>query len=439
MTRKKKSGGNIWLDSLFATIFIYIFMFLISNISAFKIFDAFDSIGQALQDMEMTDIAFSQLREPLPPDTSIVIVNFGPLGRAGIAAQLRIIDKYNPKVIGIDSFFKGYGNGTAEDTLNTMNLIDALDNIQSQLVMVAKVEQSDSLAAVSAGEEIYDILYLSDSMFTKNATFGLANLDTEAEFQDDVKICRKFPPQRGIVGADEKYIAFSAKMAQLFDSTSTKPLLKRDKDFEIINYRGDFVNFYEEDKFATRFYALDYDQVINEDFVPELIKDKIILLGYTGEYFGASEWEDRFYTPLNSKIAGRANPDMFGPVIHANIVSMILNRDYVDTFSEMTENIIGLILCYLNVLLFSLIYRNMGAWYDGVTKLIQVFEVLLILFLIIYVFSWRSFKLELTVGLFAVALAGDLLEVYYGVIRNTVLKISDRIYSRRNKVVNDEG
>jgi CHASE2 domain-containing sensor protein len=436
MTRKKKSGGNIWLDSLFATIFIYIFMYLVSNISAFKIFDAFDSIGQALQDMEMTDIAFSQLRDPLPPDTSIVLVNFGPLGRAGIAEQLKIIDKYNPKVIGIDSFFEGYG--PSSDTLGSLSLANTLNNINAELVMVSMVAQSDSIAELHAGEEIYDLILNSDSMYIQNAHTAIANLVTEAAYQDDIKICRQFPPQRGIVGTNDKYLAFSAKMAQLFDPSSTEPLLKRDKDFEIINYRGDFVNFFEEDKFATRFYALDWDQVLNEDFVPELLKDKIVLVGYMGAQFGAPEWEDRFYTPLNSKIAGRANPDMFGPVIHANIVSMILNRDYVDTFSETTENIIGVILCYLNVLLFSMIYRNMGAWYDGVTKLIQVAEVLIILFLIIYVFSWKSFKLELTVGLFAVALAGDLLEVYYGVIRNVALKISDRVYSRRNKVVDDD-
>lgn len=436
MSRKKKQGGSIWLDSLFATAFIYLFMYLISNISAFQIFDAFDSIGQALEDMEMTDYAFSKLREPLPPDTSIVLVNMGPLTRGGIAQQLQIIDKYNPKVIGVDSFFKGYG--PSNDTLGSMFLADVLTNLKSELVMVAMVQQSDSLAELHAGDEMYDILYTSDSMYTKNSHYAIANLDTDAEYQDDIKICRKFPPQREILGTDLKPIAFAAKMAEIFDPTSVEPLLKRNNEFEIINYRGDFVNFFEEDKFATRFYALDWDQLLNEDFVPGLLKDKIVLLGFMGEYFGAPEWEDRFYTPLNSKIAGRANPDMFGPVIHANITSMILNRDYVDTLGPVTENIIGLLLCYLNVVLFSLIYRNMGAWYDGATKLIQVFEVLVILFFIIYIFSWKSFKLELTVGLFAIALAGDLLEVYYGVIRNMVLKVADRLTSKRKKVIEED-
>jgi len=430
---KKKVKGNIWIDSILGTIFIYLFMFFIQNISAFKIFDALDPIGEALSDMEMTDYAFSKLRDPLPPDTSIVLVNMGPLTRGGIAEQVRIIDKYDPKVIGIDSFFKtDTDDPYMGDTLGSLSLSFALASAKSEIVLVSKVEQSDSLAAIRAGEEIYDIYYRSDSMFLTNAHEAIANLDTDADYQEDVKICRRFPPQRSVIGG-ESHMAFAAKVAQIFDSTSTKPLLERDNDFEIINFRGDFVNFFEEDKFSTRFYALDYDQLLNEDFVPGLIKDKIVILGYLGDQIGESNWEDKFFTPLNPKIAGRANPDMYGPVIHANITSMIVNRDYVDRLSETTENIIGVLLCFINVLFFSWIYRNMGPWYDGITKLIQVVEVLLILLFIIYLFSWQSFKLELTVGLFAIALAGDLLEVYYGVIKN--------LFSKKSlaKVVNLKG
>lgn len=415
---KPKIKTNIWVDSIFATIFIYVFMFLVLNISQLNIFDAFDPIGQALADMEMTDYAFSELRDPLPPDTTIVLANIGPLGRAQIADQLKIIDKYGPKVIGVDSFFKGYNN----DTIGSMSLSFAIASLKSDLVMASAVQQSDSLNAIHAGEEIYDVLYKSDSMYMVGAEHALANLDTEADYQDDIKICRNFPPQREIISTGEKHIAFGAKLAYIYDSTSLEPLLERDNEFEIINYRGDFVNFYEEDRYATRFYALDWDQILREDFEPNLLKGKIVILGFMGEEFGAPEWEDKFFTPLNPKIAGRANPDMFGPVIHANITSMILNRDYVDSFSQTVENILGVVLCFLNVLLFSYIYRTVGAWYDGATKLIQVVEVLLLLFFTIYIFSWQSFKLELTAGLFAVALAGDLLEIYYGVLKNLVKK-----------------
>jgi hypothetical protein len=432
---RKHANGNIWIDSIFATLFIYLFMYLISNISAFKIFDAFDSIGQALQDMEMTDIAFSKMRSQPKMEDKIVLVNIGNLPRAGIAEQIRILDKYEPKVIGIDSFFKGY----VGDTLGTLSLANAINSAKSDIVMVAKVEQSDSLEEVSAGEEIYDRLYVSDSIFTSNAEFAIANLDTDAAFQEDVKICRKFPSFREVLKGERQF-AFGAILASKVNPNAIEELISRDKEFETINYRGDFYNFFDQDTTVfKRFAALDYYEVLGESFEPAFIKDKIIILGFIGEDFqDMYSWEDKFFTPLNKKMAGRSTPDMYGPVIHANIASMVLNDDYVNTLSETTENIIGVVLCYVNVLLFSLIYRKMGAWYDGLTKLIQVVEVMVILFVIIQLFASFSFKLELSIGLFAVALAGDLLEVYYGIIRNVAYKLQDRATSRRNKLVDKE-
>lgn len=411
-------------------------MFVVSNITAFKIFDALDPIGQALEDFEMTDYAFSQMRSQPPMEENIVLVNIGPLTRQGIAEQIRILDKYKPKAIGIDSFFKGF----VGDTLGTLSLASAITTAQTDIVMVSSVKQSDSLAAYHEGEEIYDILYLSDPMFTSNVDFAIANLDTEAAFQQDVKICRQFPPSRTLLGKDDEYFAFGAILASKIDSTVLEDLSERGNEFEVINYRGDFYNFFDPDTTEfRRFGALDYDEVLYENFDPNFIKDKVVILGFMGNDFtDLYSWEDKFFTPLNKKVAGRATPDMYGPVIHANIASMVLNRDYVDGLNPIVDAIVGILLCFINVVLFSWIYRNYGSWYDGITKLIQVVEVIVILGLITLLFSTKSFKLEIAAGLFALALAGDLLEVYYGVVRNSVLRLKDRLMKRKKMIVEED-
>lgn len=428
---KKGNKGNLWIDSIFATIFILFFMVVLQATFQKVNLEGFDAIGQALEDMEITDYVFSDLRDTVPPDNNIVIVNFGPLKRADIAKQIRIIDKYKPKVIGMDSFFKGFGG----DTLATYSLASALSNAQAEVVMVTKVDQSDSLFKASKGEEIYDVLYKSDSMFIQNTHLAIANLDTEAKVQSDVKICRKFPPQRTLINGGGTHVAFGAMMAQLFDSTKIDKLLQRGKDFELVNFRGDiflppfifdqatgsFQMRDQEDKY-TRYVALDWDQVLYEDFAPEMIEGKIVLFGYLGDELGARQWEDKFFTPLNTKIAGRANPDMYGPVIHANITSMVLNEDYVGGFSDLTEAVLGILLLFVNVFFFSIIYHRMGAWYDGITKLIQIVEIIALTLIVIYVFSAYNFKMELAIAFFGIALVGDLLEIYFGVIKNVFSK-----------------
>jgi CHASE2 domain-containing sensor protein len=431
MTDKKHNLRNLFTDSFFATIFILFFMLTLQTAFQRVNLEGLDAIGQALKDMEITDYVFSELRDTVPMDDNIVLVNLGPLGRSEIAQQVRIIDKYNPKVIGMDSFFKGY----VGDTLGSYNLANAFNEVKAELVMVAKVDQSDSLFELSQGEEIYDVWYKSDSMFIQNAHLAMANLDTKAEFQEDVKICRGFPAQRTVINGGGTHVAFGARVAQLYDSTVIDKLLKRDNVFELVNFRGDvflppfFFNQqtggYEmrnqEDKY-TRFQALDWDQVLNEDFAPEMIEGKIVLFGYMGDQLGAIQWEDKFFTPLNTKIAGRANPDMYGPVIHANITSMVLNEDYVDGFSEFTEAVLGILLLFVNVFLFSVIYHRMGAWYDGITKLIQLIEIIVLTIIVIHVFSSYNFKMELAIAFFGIALVGDLLEIYYGVIKNIFSK-----------------
>ena len=74
-----------------------------------------------------------------------------------------------------------------------------------------------------------------------------------------------------------------------------------------------------------------------------MVEGKIVLFGYLGDRLGAPQWEDKFFTPLNESIAGRANPDMYGPVIHANIASMVLNDDYIDGFGDVKAKSCSLI------------------------------------------------------------------------------------------------
>ena len=53
------------------------------------------------------------------------------------------------------------------------------------------------------------------------------------------------------------------------------------------------------------------------------------------------------------------------------------------------------------------------------TKLFQLAEIAAFTFLILYLLDVYSFKLEMGLALAAIALSGDALEVYYGVVKNS--------------------
>lgn len=408
-------GKRFWLDCIFATLFIFGLMWTFDNVSEFQIFDAFDPIGNALDDLEMSDVAFSQLREDPEVDTNIVLVNIGYLDRATIGRQIEIISKYNPRVIGIDAFF----DRPIDDPIGNAMLGASIESAEN-VVMVSKLLQSDSLEAVAIGEEKYDLLQRTPEDIRRDAYEAFANLETEAANQDDVKTCRRFPPLRVMTDGTEQ-LAFSVKVAQLYDSTKARNFIQRGNDWEVINYRGNVVDIFGSTNYPNMFFVLDTEDVLSENFMPEMIKDKIVLFGFLGEHIGDIAWEDKFFTPLNKDYAGKANPDMYGLVVHANAISMILNEDYVDVLDD-KEHMIGmalaLLVCFLNVVLFTMIYRKLPRWYDGITKLTQLFEIMVIMFIMVQVFAVYSFKLNLTVTLIAIALTGDSLEVFYGVVKN---------------------
>ena len=404
---------RLWRDSFLGTGFIYLLMGLILNVSALGIFNLFDPIGDALGDMQFTDVVFSRLRETPKADTNVVLVNIGYLGRRALAQEINLIASYHPKVIGVDALF----SGPKPDSVGDMILSEAILNASktTNVVLANRLDYNDSTGKFDGIGHYYSLF--SDNA-TKNAYVNLPT-DNFASSQDQFKMTRNFTPRVYLDGDKNKeQLAFSVQIAKLFDPAKADALLKRNKDTEVINYRGDFRATGFEDKVPPQFFAIDIEDVFSENFVPSLLKNKIVIMGFMGNNFQSQQWEDKFFTPMNPKYAGKANPDMYGVVIHANIVSMILHTDFVHVLPGWLDVSIGIIIVFFNILLFSVIYRKLSRWYDGLTKMIQVLELVIMLFLIIMLFHYFTLKLTLTLAFVGIGLAGDGLEFFYSVVMN---------------------
>jgi CHASE2 domain-containing sensor protein len=427
---------SFWTDAIIATSFTFLLMWGILQITKLNVFNAFDSIGKALTDVELTDYVFSNLRADPPLDTNIVVVNIGNLSRREVAQQIQIISKFKPKVIGIDGFYNC--QGLPRDTVYCPQLIDTLGNLMlanaikeaGNVVLVTKLLQSSKLQNLDVADQ-FDSLEYSDPLFNDGAyALGYASLETDAAFQDDVKTCRSFNPSVMVNG--QKNLAFSVQMAMRYDSVKTNKFLERKNFSEIINYRGNIYDLFHQTNYPQVFYTLDVQDVFSENFVSGMIKDKVVIFGFLGAELGDPSWSDKFYTPLNLKMAGKANPDMFGVVVHANIVSMIMNEDYVDRMHKWQEALIAIVICLLNVALFSLIHDKLPDWYDGITKSLQIAELILFTILMVMVFDLYAFKLDITLTLAGVALVGDSYEIYIGVFKKLLNRVKNlRLFTKK--------
>ncbi len=397
---------DFWLDTIFGTAFIFILMWAVVNL--FKYFSILDPVGDALGDMDMTDIRFSdpRLREDPVVNEDITIVNFGNLDRVGIAALVDILNKYNPKVIAIDALFDEYFPGEGWKDTVLMNSFQNAGNV----VLVSRVD------GYNQSSDVFDTVITAIPEFDQFTQRGQANLISYGtRTQEDFKVVRTFSP---VLPVDEvgDELAFSLKATELYDPEEVDKFLKRKNETEIINYRGNVIDMRSD--FGTMFFALDVNDVLSENFVPELIENKLIFMGYLGENFFDTSWDDKFFTPMNVQYAGRTNPDMFGVVIHANIAAMVLDEAYINQMNPILGILFGILICYLNVFLFTIIYRRLPRWYDGITKLIQLIEIIILFIVMVIIFSNYDFKLDITLAAAAIALAGDSLEVYNGVVKN---------------------
>lgn len=428
----KSMFRKFWLDVILGTSFIFGLMFLFSSFTAFRIFDVFDPIGQAFEDMEMTDVVFSQLRDQPVVDDRVVLVNVGNRSRFEIAMMIDSINQFNPAAIGVDIFFDF---PKEEDPIGDSLLAANLAKVKN-LVMVSKL-------MLNTETDEFDSIKLTHKSILGDAQTAFANLHTEAANQEDLKMCRTFTPQEMVNGQNQ--LAFSVKLASIMDKNKTDQFLERSKSVEVINYRGNILD-YGATKFGSMFFALDHGEILepyyNEEtggyerrYFPDILTDKVVIFCFMGKYLGDPEaLEDKFFTPINSTYVGRSFPDMYGGVIHANIIVQILNEDYIDQLESWQSIFLAILVCFLNVMVFSWIYKKIPRWYDGVTKLIQLMELLGLLFLMIYVLDSFSLKLDLTIMLAAVALAGDSLEVYYGVVKNSFTREGRKDLFRVSKI-----
>lgn len=403
-------------DNFFATTFIFLMMWGLSNIKINS--DILNPVSDMFGDFEITDLVSSKIEEETPEDTNIVLINIGNLTRAEIAAEIDVINKYEPKVIGIDAFFRKPKTDEIDLPLQA-----AFSNTKN-LVLVSKLHYNDRT-------DNFDSLETSNPKFVQFAQTGHANFITEGD--EMFRTARTFVPFDTVnTHQERKEIepAFASKIVEIFDPKAYKYLSERQNEVETIRYRGNIFGA------RRKFYVIDIDDLMQENFEPSLIRNKIVLMGYMGERVPETKntWDnDKFFTPLNSKYVGKAFQDMFGVVVHANVISMILHQDYINESSELMSFIVGFLMCFFSVVLFHIVLEWTPQLFDPVTKAFQLLIIVILNFIVAYLYLVKNFKIDFGIALIAIALAPDLLEIYLHLVKRPLTFMLNKVYIRKSE------
>jgi len=377
-----------------------IFLFLLHHLPVNQIF--IDPFSEAIKNHDIMDIAFSKFRDHNDPalfDSRIVIINSRITDREEIAKTVNFINRKQAAVIGVDILFDSVYH-TRQDTL-LRDAFMASDRLVLGYTFAESLNKSEST-----------LEFHSDSFFSKNNAHAYVNLGTNDGFS-----VRAFEPYHKINGIEQK--AFAMQIASMYNPALNNISHLRAHTKEWINFkrlqpgeqnmRPPFNS-----KHAVHYVMLQINDVLKDSsqFDSIFFKDKIVLIGFCGENENALSLKDRYYTPLNEQYTGRSFPDMHGVVIHANIISMILDQDFIFDIPSFFIYLLSIIIFFINYFVFKKMSPKDYFRSIPYIRFIQIIEFFVLLGICLSLLLFGNIKLGFIFLTTTIIISYELYELY---------------------------
>jgi CHASE2 domain-containing sensor protein len=383
-------------DTIFATAWVFIFILAVKFLPMPNI-HFLDPIEIALEDFDFNDMAYSKLgkSEYTPRDTNIVIINIGEADREGLAMLINTTAELKAKVIGLDVLMD-----IAKDPHKDSLLKDAIDK-NSNLIIASRF-----VPGKGKEESAY-----SPNFFSTNSTKeGYANF-----FSKEWATVRVWNPfMKNEKNHDSlPYQSFVTSIVEKYDPVAFEKLKKRKEPTEIINYTRKIKDPLTNDgtRKPSQYQLIEGEDMLMEpEKYSEAIKGRIALLGYIN--FSPENIEDKKYTPMNEEFAGKSVPDMNGVVVHANIISMVLEKNFIKKLPLWISILIAILIGWLHMSLFIHYYLENHIWFHLVAKFAQLISAIIFVYLGIYLFGRFRIKLDMTLTIVVIVLAVDIIYFY---------------------------
>ncbi len=338
-----------------------------------------DPIKMALSDISFNDLSFSALKSHRnnPIEDKIVIVNIGDADRTGIAAMVRKVNEAQPKAIGLDVLFLTPMAPSADSAL-----ADAIAQTPN-IVLCNKLE------------------FGAGTLTNKNYFSGYSKYNGYVNFVgENSGVIRYFSPFEKL--KDTLNYSFAAAVIKASDELKFRSFQKRSNELEFINYRRQ----------ADQYFTIDYHDLLADKVSSDVFRDKIVLIGFVDN--NPSNIEDKHFTPLNEKFIGKSIPDMNGVIIHANIISMILENNFVKQTPAWFNWFLALMLTWVFIAFIIKYFIERYIWFHLVAKAIQLLVSVLFIYLGIMLGKYLNVYISLAAPLVAIVLSVDILYFYEG-------------------------
>jgi len=363
-------------ETIFATLAVFLVIALLSLLFRFNI-HVLDPIKLAMTDVNFNDLAYSGLKHHKRNgiDNNITIINTTG-ERKRVAQLLTKLRLYNAKVIGLDVLYEKPMDPSDDD-----ELAEAINNTPNLVL-------SDRL------------MWDQDNVYHNNYFHNYSPYGGYVNFvEENYSPVRYFSPFEKL--NDSVNPGFPAVICKLADEKKYENLKRRNNQLELINYGRD----------VSQFQIIPDSLIIDNDHLLDTgsFRNKIVLIGYIST--DSLYFEDKHFTPLNKKFAGKSWPDMNGVIIQANIISMIMNGQYIHRSPAWLNWMLAVLFTWIFMAVAIKYYIEKSIWFHIVTKVIQLLLAFLFIYIGILLYSKRI-SIDFSTTILAVVLAVDVLYFY---------------------------
>jgi CHASE2 domain-containing sensor protein len=366
-------------DTFFATVWVFVFIVVLGSIPIN--FYALNPLKLGLKDFDFHDLSYSKLE--VHKDTNerkITIINIGKTDREGLAMLIEKAAAFQPKVMGLDVLFDGHKDPYQD------SILSATLARYPQLVLASQLIWKDESDP-----------YKENFFKTPANDEGYVNM-----LADDVATVRLWSPsfENEKNHHAEPYPSFALTILKKYDSVAYQRQVKRKKTDEIINYT----------RRINQYQVIQPEDLLTDNVLGERIKDRIVLFGYVNT--NTDDIEDKKFTPMNERFYGKSIPDMNGIVIHANILSMALENNYIRKLPGWFNWFFAVLIGWIHMAIFIKYYLDHHIWFHLVAKIAQLISAILFVYAGIWLFENYRIKLDMKYTLYVIIMAVDVIYFY---------------------------
>ncbi len=390
-------------DNIITTILVFLVLLIMPIFSGIEFLKPF---YVHLINFELTDINYKEIGGKEHGDNRIIMVkNYG----LSLAQLDSLIEKLNsgsskPAVIALETII-GRTDGS-EDAVKLKNNIAGYDNIVL----------ADSLGGYSEDSGQFGYRVTNYAFQPGKTASGYKNL--LIGFDKEFYTVRDYNPFYEFEGKEAE--SFSTAVIKKYDKALYDYLKSRDNETETINFKGG------------GFTDLDYEDIISENHKVDF-NGKIVLIGTYDEESkdNPCKFIDLYFSPLNERYSGKSFPDQYGVEIQANIISMVLDKDFYTRVSNYINYLVALLFVYMNMVVFSYITFKNKKLYELMNLIIFVIESVFIFYISGLLYFGNNIEMDFTPTIFALILSVFAFEGYNDSLKPLAIKSYYKFIKKR--------